>query len=158
MKKIKIKKEGDIIKQNSNIKNKEFNDFNKILFVTEIDKEIFKLIKKELKKKVNKNNRIEYINLNYLNKKIKYYNLIFLVNTNLEEIKKLNKIINFIKIKYFIKKEKINILFIDNNSIDLEILKTIFKKYNVLGKIRFNNKEIFNKKIIKKMKGMNVCN
>ena len=76
----------------------------------------------------------------------------FLVNSNLEEIKKLNKIINFIKIKYFIKKEKINIIFIDNNSIDLEILKTIFKKYNVLGKIKFNNNEIFNKKIINKMK------
>ena len=153
-------KEGDIIKQcsKSNIKNKQYNNFNNILFVTEIDKEIFKLIKKELKNKLNKNIKIEYINLNYLNKKIKYYNLIFLVNTNLKEIKKLNKIINFIKIKYFIKKEKINILFIDNNSIDLEILKTIFKKYNVLGKIRFNNKEIFNKKIIKKMKGMNVCN
>ncbi|MBR0427187.1 MAG: hypothetical protein IJK18_03200, partial [Clostridia bacterium] len=90
----------------------------------------------------------------YLNKKIKYYNLIFLVNTNLEEIKKLNKIINFIKLKYFVKKERINILFIDNNSIDLEILKKVFKKYNVLGKIKFNNKEIFNKKIINKMKGM----
>ena len=155
MKKRKIKKEGDIIKQYSNIKN---NNSNNILFVTEIDKEIFKLIKKELKNKLNKNNRIEYINLNYINKKIKYYNLVFLVNSNLEEIKKLNKIINFIKIKYYIKKEKINIIFIDKNSIDLEILKTIFKKYNVLGKIKFNNNEIFNKKIINKMKGMIVCN
>ena len=155
MKKRKIKKEGGIIKQNSNIKNK---DFNNILFVTEIDKEIFILIKKELKNKLNKNNKIEYINLNYLNKKIKYYNLVFLINSNLEEIKKLNKIINFIKLKYFVKKERINILFIDNNSIDLEILKKVFKKYNVLGKIKFNNKEIFNKKIINKMKGMIVCN
>ena len=154
MKKRKIKKEGGIIKQNSNIKNKQFDNFNNILFVTEIDKEIFNLIKKELKNKLNKNNRIEYINLNYLNKKIKYYNLVFLVNSNLEEIKKLNKLITFIKIKYFIKKEKINILFIDNNSIDLEIIKTIFKKYNVLGKIKFNNKDIFNKKIINKMKGI----
>ena len=94
------------------------------------------------------------MNLKYLNKKIKYYNLVFLINSNLEEIKKLNKIINFIKLKYFVKKERINILFIDNNSIDLEILKKVFKKYNVLGKIKFNNKEIFNKKIINKMKGM----
>ena len=155
MRKRKIKKEGGIIKQYSNIKN---NNSNNILFVTEIDKEIFNLIKKELKNKLNKNNRIEYINLNYINKKIKYYNLVFLVNSNLEEIKKLNKIINFIKIKYYIKKEKINIIFIDNNTIDLEILKTIFKKYNVLGKIKFNNNEIFNKKIINKMKGMIVCN
>lgn len=56
------------------------------------------------------------------------------------------------------KKERINILFIDNNSIDLEILKTVFKKYTVLGKIKFNNKELFNKKLINKMKGMIVCN
>ena len=96
--------------------------------------------------------------MNYLNKKVKYYNLIFLVNSNIEEIKKINKIISFIKLKYYIKKEKINIIFIDNDSIDLEILKTIFKKYKVLGKIKFNNKEIFNKKIINKMKGMIVCN
>ena len=96
--------------------------------------------------------------MNYLNKKVKYYNLIFLVNSNIEEIKKLNKIISFIKLKYYIKKEKINIIFIDNDSIDLEILKTVFKKYKVLGKIKFNNKEIFNKKIINKMKGMIVCN
>ena len=157
MKKRKIKKEGGIIKKYNNYSNNkkmQNNNFNNILFVTEIDKEIFKLIKKELKNKLNKNNKIEYINLNYLNKKIKYYNLVFLINSNLEEIKKLNKIINFIKLKYFVKKERINILFIDNNSIDLEILKKVFKKYNVLGKIKFNNKEIFNKKIINKMKGM----
>ena len=92
------------------------------------------------------------MNLKYLNKKIKYYNLVFLINSNLEEIKKLNKIINLIKIKYFIKNNKINILFIDNkNSIDLKILKNIFKKNKVIGKINFNNKELINKKIINKM-------
>ena len=92
------------------------------------------------------------MNLKYLNKKIKYYNLVFLINSNLEEIKKLNKIINLIKIKYFIKNNKINILFIDNkNSIDLKILKNIFKENKVIGKINFNNKELINKKIINKM-------
>ena len=99
------------------------------------------------------------MNLKYLNKKIKYYNLIILINSNLEEIKKLNKIINLIKIKYFIKNNKINILFIDNkNSIDLKILKNIFKENKVIGKINFNNKELINKKIINKMKGMSLCN
>ena len=99
------------------------------------------------------------MNLKYLNKKIKYYNLIFLINSNLEEIKKLNKIISLIKIKYFIKNNKINILFIDNkNSIDLKILKNIFKENKVIGKINFNNKELINKKIINKMKGMSLCN
>ena len=99
------------------------------------------------------------MNLKYLNKKIKYYNLIILINSNLEEIKKLNKIINLIKIKYFIKNNKINILFINNkNSIDLKILKNIFKKNKVIGKINFNNKELINKKIINKMKGMSLCN
>ena len=95
------------------------------------------------------------MNLKYLNKKIKYYNLIILINSNLEEIKKLNKIINLIKIKYFIKNNKINILFIDNkNSIDLKILKNIFKENKVIGKINFNNKELINKKIINKMEGI----
>lgn len=95
------------------------------------------------------------MNLKYLNKKIKYYNLVFLINSNLDEIKKLNKIINLIKIKYFIKNNKINILFIDNkNSIDLKILKNIFKENKVIGKINFNNKELINKKIINKMKGI----
>ena len=95
------------------------------------------------------------MNLKYLNKKIKYYNLVFLINSNLEEIKKLNKIINLIIIKYFIKNNKINILFINNkNSIDLKILKNIFKKNEVIGKINFNNKELINKKIINKMKGI----
>ncbi|MBP3830956.1 MAG: hypothetical protein ILA02_01020 [Clostridia bacterium] len=99
------------------------------------------------------------MNLKYLNKKIKYYNLVFLINSNLEEIKKLNKIINLIKIKYFIKNNKINILFIDNkNSIDLKILKNIFKENKVIGKINFNNKELINKKMINKMKGMSLCN
>lgn len=99
------------------------------------------------------------MNLKYLNKKIKYYDLVFLINSNLEEIKKLNKIINLIKIKYFIKNNKINILFIDNkNSIDLKILKNIFKENKVIGKINFNNKELINKKIINKMKGMSLCN
>lgn len=95
------------------------------------------------------------MNLKYLNKKIKYYNLVFLINSNLDEIKKLNKIISLIKIKYFIKNNKINILFIDNkNSIDLKILKNIFKENKVIGKIYFNNKELINKKIINKMKGI----
>ncbi len=99
------------------------------------------------------------MNLKYLNKKIKYYNLVFLINSNLDEIKKLNKIISLIKIKYFIKNNKINILFIDNkNSIDLKILKNIFKENKVIGKINFNNKELINKKIINKMKGMSLCN
>ena len=99
------------------------------------------------------------MNLKYLNKKIKYYNLVFLINSNLDEIKKLNKIISLIKIKYFIKNNKINILFIDNkNSIDLKILKNIFKENKVIGKINFNNNELINKKIINKMKGMSLCN
>ena len=95
------------------------------------------------------------MNLKYLNKKIKYYNLIILINSNLEKIKKLNKLINLIKTKYFIKNNKINILFIDNkNSIDLKVLKNIFKKNEIIGKINFNNKELINKKIINKMKGI----
>ena len=101
----------------------------------------------------NKNNKIEYLNSNFLSKKIKYYNLIFLIDSNLEEVKKLNKIINSMKIKTFINNKKINILFIDNKkSIDLKILKNIFKKYNVLGKTSFNSKVLINSKIIKKIK------
>ena len=101
----------------------------------------------------NKNNKIEYLNSNFLSKKIKYYNLIFLIDSDLEEITKLNKLINNIETKYYIKKEKINILFIDNkNSIDLKILKYVFNKYNVLGNINFNSKVLINSKIINKIK------
>ncbi len=88
-------------------------------------------------------------------KKIKYSeNIIFLINSDLLEIKKLNEIINLIKLKYLIKDEKINILFSENtaNSMNLNILKNIFKNYNVLGKINFNKKELINKKIINKIK------
>lgn len=145
--------------KNLNLKNKkefnkmnnyEKNNFIKSVIITEINYEKFKIIRNKMKK-LNKqsflfSSKIEYLNLNeqgflYRNKKIKYYdNIIFILNMNLEEIKKINKIINLIKIKYLIKDEKINIIFIKNkyNSINLKILKNIFKNYNVLDKIKLN--------------------
>ena len=147
----------------------------KILIITELDFDIFKIIKKELinklknKKIKNKLNnkliyyKIEYLNLNKINKqslllrnkKIKYSeNIIFLINSNLLEIKKLNEIINLIKLNYYIKNKKINIIFSGNidNSVDLNILKNIFKNYNILGKINFDKKELINQKKINKIK------
>ena len=76
-----------------------------------------------------------------------------MINSDLLEIKKVIEKINFIKLKYLINNEKINIIISENknNSIDIKILKNIFKNYNIIGKINFNNKELINKKIINKI-------
>lgn len=115
-------------------KNKQLNNYkkNKLLIITEIK------IKKEFKEKLNKDFKLEFLNINNINKKILYCDkFIFIINSNIEDIKKLIKIINLIKEKYLIKNEQINILFLEKK-ISIKILKLIFKNYNVLKKLERN--------------------
>ena len=67
---------------------------------------------------------------------------IFLIESNLIEIKKSKNLLNMYNKKWNIEKEKINILInkYNKNSIDENIIKNIFKNYNYLGKINFNEK------------------
>ena len=67
---------------------------------------------------------------------------IFLIEANLLEIKKSTKLLNIYNKKWNIEKEKINIVInkYNKNSIDENIIKNIFKNYNYLGKINFNEK------------------
>lgn len=67
---------------------------------------------------------------------------IFIVEPNLLEIKKSNNLLNIYTNEWNIKKEKINILFnkFSKNSIDINLLKIIFKDYNIIGKIKTNEK------------------
>ena len=103
----------------------------------------FKIIQKEIEKKLNEKYNLIYININKINSKIKYSKrIIFLINEDINEIKNIMKKINFIKKKYYINNEKINILINKNNknSINKKILKNIFNDYNFLGKTERSHK------------------
>lgn len=87
--------------------------------------------------------------------------IIFLAGGNLTELKKSKNLLDIYINKWKIKKEKINIVFNkeDKNSVDNKILKTLFSDFNILEKIKLNNKfdlainnnlKIIDKKIKKK--------
>ena len=68
--------------------------------------------------------------------------IIFLAGENLTELKKSKNLLDIYINKWRIKKEKINIIFNkeDKNSVDNKILKTLFSDFNILEKIKLNNK------------------
>ena len=85
--------------------------------------------------------------------------IIFLVEPNLTELKKSKNLLDIYINNWKIKKEKFNIIFnkYNVNSINNNILKLLFSDFNILGKIKLNNKYnlIINnnmKKIDKKIK------
>lgn len=96
--------------------------------------------------------------------------IIFLAGGNLTELKKSKNLLDIYINKWKINKEKINIVFNkeDKNSVDNKILKTLFSDFNVLEKIKLNNKfdliinnnlKIIDKKIKKKFeKIIEKCN
>ncbi len=86
--------------------------------------------------------------------------IIFLAGANLTELKKSKNLLDIYINKWKIDRQKINILFNkdDINSIDNKILKILFSDFNILGKIKLNNKfnliinnnlKVINKKIKK---------
>ena len=68
--------------------------------------------------------------------------IIFLAGGNLTELKKSKNLLDIYINKWKINKEKINIIFNkeDKNSVDNKILKTLFSDFNILEKIKLNNK------------------
>lgn len=66
---------------------------------------------------------------------------IFISGANLLEVKKSEKLLEIYHNDWNINRQKINIVFnkCTNKSIDDEILREIFKKYNILGKIQLND-------------------
>lgn len=68
--------------------------------------------------------------------------IIFLAQANLTELKKSKNLLEIYINKWQIKKEKIKILFNKENinSIDNKILKILFSDFEILGKIKLNNK------------------
>lgn len=66
---------------------------------------------------------------------------IFISGANLLEIKKSERLLNIYEQDWNISNNKIDIIFnrCTNKSIDDEILKEMFKKYNILGKIHLND-------------------
>ena len=150
------------LKLNFKKENERKNRLIKLLFISEINYYKFQKIKNEINNKyqnlfqnnLNQIFNIEFLNYKKINQKIKKYeNIIFFVNTDLEEIKNLIKTINLIKSKYLIENKKINILFLENNLINMKILKNIFKNYRILGKINLdkNNNYLINKKLIRNL-------
>lgn len=67
--------------------------------------------------------------------------VIFISGANLLEIKKSEKLLEIYNKEWGIRKNKINIVFnkCTNKSIDESVLKEIFNKYNILGKIQLND-------------------
>ena len=152
-KKIIFEKNEEINKYKKNENNLIKNNKEKILIITNLKFNEFKKIKNKLIK-LNEKLNLEYLFLNNINKKIKYYeNILFLINENILEIKKTKNKIKIINLKYYINNKKIKIIFLENknNSINLKILKNIFKENSVLGKIKIKkNNYLIDKKIIKK--------
>ena len=163
-----LKKENEKLKKIVFEKNEEINNYKKIkknennlikknkekiLIITNLKFNEFKKIKNKLIK-LNEKLNLEYLFLNNINKKIKYYeNIFFLIYENILEIKKTKNKIKIINLKYYINNKKIKIIFLENknNSINLKILKNIFKENSVLGKIKIKkNNYLIDKKIIKK--------
>lgn len=68
--------------------------------------------------------------------------IFFLAQANLIELKKSKNLLDIYINKWKINKQKINIVFNKNdiNSIDNKILKVLFADFNILGKIKLNNK------------------
>jgi len=68
--------------------------------------------------------------------------IIFLAGENLTELKKSKNLLDIYINKWKINKEKINIIFNkeDKNSVDNKILKTLFSDFNILEKIKLDNK------------------
>lgn len=81
--------------------------------------------------------------------------IIFLAQSNLIELKKSRNLLDIYINKWQIKKEKIKILFNKENinSIDNKILKILFSDFDILGKIKLNNK--FNLIINSHLKNIN---
>lgn len=81
--------------------------------------------------------------------------IIFLAQANLIELKKSRNLLDIYINKWKIKKGKIKILFNkeDINSIDNKILKILFSDFEILGKIKLNNK--FNLIINNHLKNIN---
>jgi len=69
-------------------------------------------------------------------------NILFLLESNLLEIKKANNLLKIYNEEWKIKKEKINIIInkYNENAVDDKIIKNIFSEYKILGKIKFNKK------------------
>ena len=69
-------------------------------------------------------------------------NIIFLLESNLIEVKKANNLLKIYTETWKIKKEKIDIIInkYNENSIDDKIIKNIFSEYKILGKIKLNKK------------------
>lgn len=67
--------------------------------------------------------------------------ILFISGANLLEIKKSKKLLDIYDKEWKIKKEKINIIFnkCTNKSVDDEVLRRVFKKYNILGKIQLSD-------------------
>ena len=133
--------------------NKQKNKFNNslidVFLITELNYYDFKIIRKEIKKKTNKKYRINYLNINNIKLKIKNIseikNIIFIINAELPQMETLYKTINLIKLRYLIKNKNINIIFTFKKSkhlIDYYLLKSVFKKYNVI-KLKRNKNDFF---------------
>ena len=142
--------------------NKQKNKFNNslidVFFITEMNYYNFKIIRKEINKKINKKYIINYLNINNIKLKIKKIseikNIIFFINAELSQIELLNQTINLIKIRYLIENKNINIIFTFKKSkhlIDYYLLKNVFKKYNII-KLKSNKNYFFiDEKIINKI-------
>ena len=130
-----------------------------IFFITDLKYYDFKIIRKEINKKINRKYRINYLNINNIKLKIKNIseikNIIFFINAELSQIELLNQTINLIKIRYIIENKNINIIFTFKKSkhlIDYYLLKSVFKKYNVIKLKRNKNNFFIDEKIINKIK------
>lgn len=86
-------------------------------------------------KEININNFFEIKKLNNIT-----YKFILILETNFEKIKLNKKIINKLIMENNINSEKINIIFnkIDKYSVNNKIIKSIFKEFKIIGKIKLN--------------------
>ena len=68
--------------------------------------------------------------------------IVFLIEANLVELKKSKNLLDIYINKWKINKQKISVLFnkVNSNSIDSDILKTLFSDFNIIGKIKSNDK------------------
>ena len=132
-----------------NIKNKKLKIF---IFYKSNKINIKKIINKLFLDFSNKYNFI-FIKFNNENNYRKYFfkdaeKIIFILElNNLEEIKKINKLINNLILNNLINKNKINILINNYNKklINYKLIKNIFFNYNFIEKNNLNNFNIFSK-------------
>lgn len=129
--------------------NNDINKINKNLDIFSLDKNIEKNKKQNIIKKISENYDFIIFDISSNNDDknikeiIKNSNInIFLVEPNLLGIKKSRDLLDKYINKWNIKKEKIKIIFnkVNINSIDKKILKELFYDFNILGKIKMNNK------------------